>query len=37
MRGYAAVSGAILGAIAYPFKALFRLFRPVRTVPDEIG
>jgi YkoY family integral membrane protein len=37
MRAYAAVSGAILAAIAFPFKALFRLFRPVRTVRDEIG
>jgi YkoY family integral membrane protein len=36
MRGYAAVSGAILAAIFFPFKALFRLFRPVRTVPDEV-
>ena len=37
MRGYAALSNAILGAIAFPFKALFRLFRPVRPVPDEAG
>jgi tellurite resistance protein TerC len=37
MRGYAAVSGAILGAIAFPFKALFRLFRPVRPATDEVG
>jgi tellurite resistance protein TerC len=37
MRGYAAVSGAILGAIAFPFKALFRLFRPVRPATDEAG
>jgi tellurite resistance protein TerC len=36
MRGYAAVSGAILSVIFFPFKALFRLFRPVRTVPDEV-
>lgn len=37
MRGYAAVSSAILGAIAYPFKVIFRLFRPARPVPDEAG
>jgi tellurite resistance protein TerC len=37
MRGYAALSNTILGAIVYPFKALFRLFRPVRPVPDEAG
>lgn len=37
MRGYAALSNAILGAIAFPFKMLFRLFRPARPVPDEAG
>jgi YkoY family integral membrane protein len=37
MRAYAAVSGAILAVITYPFKALFRLFRPARPIPDEVG
>jgi len=37
MRGYATVSNAVLGAIAYPFKALFRLCRPVRPAQDEAG
>jgi YkoY family integral membrane protein len=37
MRGYAAASGAILGVIAFPFKALFRLFRPARPLPEEAG
>ena len=37
MRGYAATSGAILGIIAFPFKAIFRLFRPARPLPEEAG
>jgi tellurite resistance protein TerC len=37
MRAYAAVSGAILAVIAYPFKAIVRLFRPSRPAADEAG
>jgi YkoY family integral membrane protein len=35
MRAYAAISGTILAVIAYPFKALFRLFRPARPATEE--
>lgn len=37
MRGYAALSNAILSAITFPFRMIFRLFRPARPVPDEAG
>ncbi|HET6408241.1 MAG TPA: hypothetical protein VFG14_10210 [Chthoniobacteraceae bacterium] len=37
MRGYSAVSSALIAIIAYPFKLLFRLFRPARPLPDEAG
>jgi tellurite resistance protein TerC len=35
MRGYATVSNALIAVITYPFKALFRFFRPTRPATDE--
>lgn len=35
MRGYATLSNGLLEVIAYPFKALFRVFRPARPVSGE--